>query len=492
MAQARRNAQVANDLRARRRRQRQRRAARNRVVSLENSQFRNVHGRNTPHAAFVHTGAEHKEAEIEEAMEDTRLYDIISEPLQRYCEAVVHPFGNEAVGATLPDRYQELIIPLTDRLELDLTPDLFNSPLAVTDWQDTPGVQLTGIFMWLQPRAIGAGTINILNTEAAGTVNFYNTNPFLCADDKFSQLAADGILNAYNLCFTGIWAASGNFPVTYGFFQGGNPNVPISPYYTAIQYSRFSNIVSNCDKIRILGAGLKLWSEEAPINTGGYSLGGWITLEDIYEALEIGDDPSDYTPVNAGALKNIQSQIKFACRSPGVKGSTVRYSSIQTAEQAEPEYPVLPSRMYSVQDQLIESIPSGLIQTVVPRPGADLGISDMTTPGSFVPCVYWSFNIKSQESEVEGVYTLKVMSMVHSEGTPTGESPFMSNKSNYDSSVQYIKQMLENPEMFPAAAAGHSFKSFMKKTRHIVSKLKKGAATAVKVLTLIDKVAKAA
>jgi hypothetical protein len=435
-------------------------------------------GRENEHSipALVEKEIEEKE-EKEEAGQVVGLANILDDTLIRFCEAVVHPFGNAAIGATLPDRYQELVIPLTDRLELDITPDLFNFPGLGADWTSDSGVQLSGVFFWFQPRSVGAGLI-----ELTGTVPPYITNPpALTVDDTLSASNFATILNQYNLCFTGIWEVSysGQAPVTYGFYQGDTV-AAIANTYVAIQYSRFDNIVNNCDKMRILGAGLKIWSEQAPINTGGYSVGGWITMEDIYTAMQL---DSALAAVNPGSLKAIQPKIKFACRTPGVKGSTVRYSPLQTAEQSEPEYPTIPSRMFYVGDTEIPSNPF----YIQPNVNVDLGIHDVITPGSFVPCIFWQFNTTDESTQASAIYTLKVMSMVHSEGTPTGESPFMSNKSNYDPSVEHVKMMLENPEVFPAATKGHSFKSFMSKAKRVVGRVSKFASKSVKLMNLVDK-----
>jgi hypothetical protein len=430
---------------------------------------------------YVHNvQREAKIDDVEEKYQDIGFSHVLDETLIRYCEAVVHPFGNESIGATLPDRYQELVIPLTDRLELDLTPDLFNYPGSSADWTNPAnGVQLTAIFIWFQPRSVGAG---LINQDLGTAINPVNTAPFLTVDEDFSSVSSDEILNAYNLCITGVWDNTTAFadPVTFGLFNGDASGLGtyIVQNYIAISYSRFSNIVSNCNKIRVLGAGIKAWSEEAPINTGGYAVGGWITLEDIYEAIAI----NTLGPIRPGALKTIQPSIKFACRSPGVKGSTTRYSTLQTAEQVEPEYPIVPDRMFTVAPN--PNVTSPFI--INPNIGADLGIHDILTPGSYVPCIFWQFNTTDNESSTRGVYTVKLMSLVHSEGTPTGSSPFMSNKSNYDPAVEQVKMMLENPEIFPPAVKGHSFKSFMKKTRHVVAKIARFAGKTQRIMALAD------
>jgi hypothetical protein len=413
--------------------------------------------------------------------EEVTIKDTLSDELIHFCEAVVHPFGGMAIGATLPDRYQELIIPMTDRLEIDLTPDLFN---LTGDWQTDDNVQLTGIFVWFQPRCLAAGGQDVFTESSAS----WARNPFIGVDDTISTLDQSVHMNQYNLCFTGIWDTvneSNNAPVTYGFYNENIESGPIASWYAAIQYTRFDNILANTDKMRILGSGIKMWSEEAPINTGGYSVGGWITFDDIVDALEWGpssDTPTGIPgPVRPGALKAIQPSIKFAKRTPGVKGSTVRYSCLQVPEQIESEYPKLPDRAYVLE---AGGTNGAQPQRVV---GTASAVNDVIVPGTYVPCIFWQFNTNDDGTSV---YTIKLMSMVHSEGTPTGSSPFMSTHSACDNMANHVKTMLEDVETFPVAASGHSFKSFLKKAGRVTSKVIKGAGSIAKIIALVDKFAK--
>jgi hypothetical protein len=435
--------------------------------------------------AKYHRQSVANETERKTPDESVSIPGVFSEPLLRFCEAVVHPFGPEAIGATLPDQYQELVIPLTDRIELDLTPDLFN---LQGDWQTTAGVQLTGIFMWFQPRCTAAG-FAVLDDDG---INQFPQLPYLGVDDTLSALNQSVIFDHYYLCFTGIWEQSAsalNAPITYGFFNNNQVSgAIITSCYFAIRYTRFNNVALNCDKMRLMGAGIKMWSEQAPINTGGYCTTGWTTIEDICEALEWGAlslPLASPGPLNPGALKAFQPKIKFAVRSPGVKGGTARYSPLQTPEQVESEYPSVPARLYNtLTNSGSDPWPVFLLQ----KANVDLSIHDNITPGSYVPCIFWQFNTTDTESN-NGVYTVKVMSMVHGEGTPSGESPFMACKSSVDPAAEHAKSMLENIEVFPVAASGHSFKSFLTKTKHVISKVAKTAGHITKILSLADKFA---
>jgi hypothetical protein len=419
----------------------------------------------------------------------------MSDPFKRYAEAVVHPFGNGAYGATLPDRFQELVVPVTDSLEFDLSPANLNYPSSIADWTQDDDTQLTGIFMWFQPRCLASGAIT--NRVLSGNTGAANTNAYIPVDDTFSESADDTILTAYQLCITGLWTYNGNIvgvpPISFGLYNGGTQALEFFvPAYLALQYSRFDNIASNCDKLRILGAGIKVWSEQAPINTGGYSIGGWMTLEDIRTAMARSETRA---PLNPGNLSSISTSIKFRCRTPGVKGSTVRYSSLQSALQLRPQYPVVPQRLYQATFQdpnssnpiYADALASPYV--IDESKSSEIAVNDLMTPGSYVPVIYWHFNVSdsSNNDNVSNVYTLKVMSMVHSECTPTGTCPFMTGKSSADPAVEHVKLMLENVEQFPAAVSGHSFKSFVTKASHIVGKINKYASKTAKIMQLVEK-----
>jgi hypothetical protein len=315
---------------------------------------------------------------------------------------------------------------------------------------------------------------------ALSGVNQINTFPYIGVSSDLSTLNAQVPLEQYCLCITGMWdtPAAAN-PITFGFYGGFSAALPCANVVIMIEYTRFQNIVTNCDKTRILGAGLKAWSEQAPINTGGFSVGGWSTIEDIFEAVLMDNN----NPVNPGALRAFQPNIKFACRSPGVTGSTVRYSPLQTSDQLESEYPLIPSRLYVATNQAFPQAPI----YVDPSSSSDLAINDVITPGTFVPFIYWQFNTTDNSASVNNVYTVKLMSMVHSEGTPTGQSPFMSVRLAYDPATEHTKTMLENLETFPAATIGHTFKSFLAKAKSVSAKISGAVSRIHKIMTLADR-----
>jgi hypothetical protein len=436
---------------------------------------------------------------------------ILSESLSRFVEAIVHPFGNSSIGATIPDHYQELVVPTTDRIELDVHPSDF---YTASPPPENSGYTLVGIFLWFQPRCLASGIIGANTVEQDLAVAQYPY--FAVGTDLSTILNSNIILDQYVLCAAGLW----NTPTGKGYGTYDSEGPGISNYFTIIEYDRFNNIDQNCNKLRICGAGLKVWAEEAPINTGGYSVAGWATIDDILQNFrwhgvalppESEEKTSDRYPssmrkqpkyepapgdtwvaeaVNPAAIHSFQTHIKFACRSPGVKGATVRYSPLQTAAQMQSQFPSIPESQYSMsgkRDGKQLSPPMSLPDVVS---NDELAVHDVITPGSYVPCIMWNFNTNAQ-SNITEQYTLKVMSVVHSEGVPTGSSPFMATKSMKDPGMDYLKTMVENLEAFPAATTGHSFKSFFTKTRHVMNKIGRTAGHISRLISFADQFASA-
>jgi hypothetical protein len=295
-------------------------------------------------------------------------------------------------------------------------------------------------------------------------------------------------LDAYNICYTGLWTTEvAGAEVIYGFYDSNYSTLKVRPIFYRLRPVKFNNIKANLDKMRILGAGIKMWSEEAPINTGGYSVGGWMTVTDIHTALQWTQNtnsPSTYPgPLTPGALAAVQPRIRFPCRTPGVKGSTVRYSCLQTADQTEMEYAEVPSRLWMQSTEY--SNWEDLQEQPTTEVGADIAIHDLITPGSFVPCIFWNFN-NEPVGGGNGVYTIKLMATIHVEGLPTGDCPFGSLKSQVDLATQHVKVLLENLDEFPPAVSGHSFKSFMTKANHVIAKVSRGASHVARIMQVME------
>lgn len=537
-----RDIEIANRLRERRRRSRRRRALRRKTRNNNrpnNSQNRNKSNQfeNKPH---IHQVPSH--------MESIAMHSVLSDVLKRYCEAVTNPFGNGAIGAVLPDRYQELVIPCVDRLEFDIDFTML-SDSKVSDWTThsftnnaTATVQLLGVMCWYQPRALAMKTVATFDASigSAPMYPFTTTGSFAegTVDTAPTQEDKLPILDSYVLCYAGIWrintgrigfddttglageAGAGVTPfngiavglLTLGDVDDDTPTATEYPFvvgYRVQKYPRIGRIAENCIQGRILGAGLKAWSEEAPINTGGYVVGGWLTNKECLDQIRgypvignigTGSYPSGFHYYNPGTTliqnqalhSTLISRIKGASRQPGTKGITARYSMLQSPEQIEQEPPRLDTLGELLNPWNADSatnLTEGAFSMTYNHIPEDFSESkeDVVQVGAYVPCFVWRWNVaKTSDSSADNLYTLRVMSVVHYEGTPKGDSPFMSQHINVDSAVEAVKSLLENWQAFPPAVAGHTFKSFISKAKHVVSKIAKGASHVMKVSALAD------
>lgn len=426
--------------------------------------------RNKPHPAPRHGTA----------AETITVRDVFPPEVIAFAEAVTHPFGNGAIGAVLPDQFQELVVPCVDRHEIDLSASGFNYS---GDWTNDHTMRLLGVLLWIQPRCLAAGTVAwddvIEPTDVTSNAQEAEYPYFVQANGNVQDAQAS--VEMYTLCYTGYWSTGNTTDGDrVGFYQGADGNSTLFPGYRMLPYPRAEIINDNCAKGRLLGAGLKVWSEEAPIETGGYAVAGWMTMRDVLEATK-----------SAQAMATVQQRIKGAVRRPGVKGVTARYSCLQDPQQCEAQPIFIPDDLYTPE---VKGNPTTGVKFSFPIPhhNVDLSVYDVCSAGSFVPSVFWRFNTSndSASANTDGVYTLKIMSMIHVEGQPNGDSPFMSQHVQKYMGIEHIKSVLEDWETYPPAAGGHSFKSFMTKVSSVVAKVAKGAGHVIRVLTLVDKMLK--
>lgn len=401
------------------------------------------------------------------SIERESINKMASPSLMSFAEAVTHPFGNGAMGATLPDRYQELILPSLDRLEIDVGVTFWDYIGATTSWIDDETVQLDGCIFWFEPRCFAAGTCLVSNLAADTWVTYQKVG----IDGTTFEIDSFKLANQYTLCCTGMWTVLGE--KKFGFYKDDTDTV--APVSYAISYTKFSSIIDNIAKMRILGAGIKLWPESPIIETGGINVGGWMPLSDIYKSLEISSDGTG--PANGARFSTSSTSIKFPCHNIGVQGVTVRYSCLQCPEQIDMEYPQIPTIDYTLTGTTLLDA-----KTFDPKPPYNLAVNDVVTPGTMVPYVFWSFN-PDNSGTTRGAYGLKLISVVHSEGVPVGSCPFIARPISMDPLVSLFRSILQNPAEFPAAVSGHSFKSFISKARRVTNRIASGADKAAKFLS---------
>jgi len=406
------------------------------------------------------------------------IYNSFAQNLKAYCDAVVNPFGQGAVGAILPDSYVDQVCAATDRFEMSLTPNFFNY-LATVPWQDTDHVRLIGVAIWLQPRCNATGML--AHATHTGTGEKYNLFPFYPLNDTLDELSLDTCFNAYNLCITGIWTNSTGGtapPADWGVYtdNGGAPDV-VSMYYM-IPFKKFEAIAENTTKMRLLGAGLKVWSEESPLNTGGYTTGGWLPLDDLFDGMYC----SNATATDPGFFHTVEPRIRYPQRSQGVQGVTIRYSSLQDQCQRSLEYARIPTRL----SKYVENTTGPKTSPYYFSPESDTidySTSDLIEAGSDIPFLVWNFNA----SEPTDVYALKIHAIAHVEATPNGSNPFASSLIKSDPAATVARQMVEDPAVWPPATIGHSFKSFATKLNRVESQVQKTASTIMQIMDVVER-----
>jgi hypothetical protein len=399
--------------------------------------------------------------------EKVKLLDLLSPELIQFSEAVTNPFGNNAIGAVFPDSFQELATPCIDKLNYDLDFTQFNLD---GDWvNDQTDRRLLGVFVWLQPRCFASGTSLIDN---AGTMQYP-----MFADQGYPLSSNDAkyLAHSYLLCYTGHWS-NGTGENRTGFWSANGST--IETYYRVLPFPRIGNIHSNCAKGRLLGGAFKMWSEEAAINTGGYSVAGWLPMSDILDCVDTGASADS----RGNSLSNIQQKIKGPQLSKGIEGITVRYSMLQDEQQRHAQPVKISSDQYTL--SVINNIPN-----ITAAQNVNMSVFDLMQSGSFVPACYWRFNNTNADTSTpltSGLYTIKLLSVIHYEGSPKGDSPFMSVHVKKDPASDHIKSILEDWQMFPPATEGHSFSSFINKASHVVSKVTQGVGHFHKLMVGID------
>lgn len=378
----------------------------------------------------------------------TSIYSLISPSIRDFAEAVVNPFGQGAVGALRPDRYASTIIPMLDKFDLDITPDSLGAADTGTD-----ASTLAGVIVWFEPRCTAAGSLDL---DATSSGFLYPNNYY----GPTGTLDVGQCITAYHACITGLWVLpSGVYKI--GVYAGGTFDNTANKY----TFSRYDGVHSNNDAIRVLGAGLKLWGEEAPLNMGGYSFGGWMSIESFMSVMYNG---------NGAGGNDLQTALRYRCDNMGVAGVTVRYASIQSPTQTKLVPPNLSSRNYAVHSNAYITF----------NPNYTPQSSDLVESGDYLPFAIWRFN----NSDVNnGPYTLKLSMITEIEGVPAYNSPFISERRRPDMTLNSVCELLEDKAEFPVATKGHSFKSFADKAKKFYTKVNKGVGRISNMMNSIDK-----
>lgn len=409
--------------------------------------------------------------------DDVHFGDLLDEELLAFSNAVVHPFSDGAIGAVWPDSWQTVSLPATDRLTLDIDPSIYTGA--------SPGMtSIIGFVAILQPRCLAAGWLrefdansqvvrsititpeyNVDDTVVDNTVSRYRYGPacqysvFIAAigtsSESGDEIAAHGYDPTDNSVFIGA---------PTGFLSGG---------FNSMAFSRFGTYGTVVDAGRVLGAGMKMWSEAPPIQTGGTVYGGWATTEDIYRWF-VRDTPS----LSVTSFEDIMQHRQHF---QGVDGVTVRYSPLQSDKQADyvPPY-VRGLGTESVQNNDVRR-PPNVLNNVEPM------VFDQVTMGDYVPVCLWKYN----SVDTESLYSVRLEARLHIQGRPVGTSPFATIPPRLEPLLNVIVPLLSNPNLFPAAVEGHSFRSFIARLKEwgggVLRTVKRYGPKVAQAMSLVEK-----
>lgn len=312
-------------------------------------------------------------------------------------------------------------------------------------------------------------------TNTVPAIQFINLNGSLDQADTDQQDPNWGL--PYCLLVAAIGTKAGD-PKPFYYFADllNSAGVTARKGVALVQFSRTSTLLTTMAKQRLIGAGLKVWSNEAPIETGGTCYGGWLPVETLRASL-IGvsgitvpyDNPYLEAPV-------IQDGLEFRTVQQGIDGVTVRYSPLQGPEQAH----YIATRMPP--GNLVYSYNDTTKRTEVDiAVGADDSAYDQIRPGTSIPAIVWAF------SSTTNTYSLRVEARAHSQCVPDGTVPFMSNTTPPDPMYDQVRYVLENKDLFPVACSGHSFRSFFTKAGAISKRMASYAQKASNAMGFVHK-----
>lgn len=383
-----------------------------------------------------------------------RLHQCFPRSTINYAESVVNPFALEAIGSKRPDK-RTTTLGATDRLDL---------LLPIQSIAESMGNNFGGFMISFLPRSIKSGWLEGSNTvTTSGLQTLTPSLASLALDSSFSSSGSEPLATigqAYCLLFT-ILGVDGKF---YALNQP-NQTEAVFEGVNYVQTSRMASLEQNFDTLRINGAGLKMWANEAPINTGGRIFAGSYRAADIYDIL------TGESSVNS---LNVESAMKKKLHFTGLEGTTLRYEPLIDPVQKECKQ----LQNYIRQDLITSgSIVNNIFEVDT---SGSYKLHDLADPNSLIPTAIWRYS--------STIYDISLRLVVHVEGATDGVCPFEAISTPPDYNIEHLDHFLNSP-MFPFSVKGHSFKSFMEKAKQIVSKASKGATNAARIMKLLEQFA---
>lgn len=465
-------------------------------------------------------------------------WKVLSKHAKQYCAAVVSPFDEKATGALIPDGFKEDTVALTDVFSFSFNPyDFSTNPYSAVG---NPGI--IGIMAAFVPRCRKAGwnfgpTIHKQNNQIAYDELTAET-PMYPVSDKLLPLSYNATTNspgdAYTLVVCGV-DESGRPRII--FEDPEAPGVFVDSYgYYQIRYTRYLQLISNINALRLVGAGVKMGTTAAPILSGGYCYCGSAKQGEFYQVL------SDAFTGQQDLTQWIKTNLQDQYRGKGVRGMMARlpydpdtldnepkavnvnnqsevitvftskskmskiYSKDKLAKIHDIEEAHLGMRQrrkeeikkqnepkrrrlvptYEDEEKKTEGglgdTPAATYELTVISYTSDPGAQDLTSVSAEIPVLYWSYASADQNN----TYAVDMYSTVHSEGVPKAICPFGSAQVEKDLFLQYIQEeVLTDTSMFPISHSGNSFAKFADHLKTIVGAVGKGAGKLEQALKLL-------
>lgn len=408
------------------------------------------------------------------------LLSLLSPATRTWAEAVVHPFGQDGVGCMLPDGKGDAVVPALDRWSFDVVPGAFDLPAVAP----SPARECIGLGLVLMPRCLAVGWLT--GTEVAAPADGYNevaldgsgSLPITFLESDLKQQGVGDSCNAGYPCVLVLFGIT-----DFGQCTRIVPNAPVGAQadlgVNFVSLTRTHPFNQNTENFRMLAGGIKLFSDEAPLNTGGTVYGGQISPDQLYDLLRQSAGTTNY--VSPGVVGNIERTMLQRKAFRGVDGATSRYNPVQ-----DPEHQLEFVKTSTDNDNLAQIrvgaesfVSTPYVQDVEINTNLDPSSFDAISAGTNVPMIVWKFNVDSR-------YTLRAAVRAHYEGTPSGDSPFLSHNVNYQPGIEDLFAFLNNRERFPTVSKGQSFKSFFQRAQHITSTVSRYAAKAGKIAKLVE------
>jgi hypothetical protein len=221
-----------------------------------------------------------------------------------------------------------------------------------------------------------------------------------------------------------------------------------------ISFQKSSGLIDSASSLRIIGAGIKLWSNESPLNTGGIMYGGYITATTFaqYFQVQTSTTQPQVTPDTFDSILNFRQVFQ------GVDGITVRYNSCNSLQQSKLQPVVM--------------VASGLQLSSGSTINGGIGGSDLMETGDHYPIGYWRF--KAPITTTTDVTNVTVEAIVRLEASPGSLNPYVSSIVRKEPVYNMLNEALGDIQEHPVATEGHSFKSFLSKIDVVFGQISKG------------------